>query len=294
MRGGDAEPLISVVTPSFNHGRFIADAIESVLGQAEPRVEHIVVDGGSIDDTEAVLARFPHLSVIRGQDAGQSDALNRGFEAARAPVVCWLNADDFLLDGAFAAATETFSRSGSSAAVVGHYYVVDAEGAFLRSMRTPPFDRAINRHYGVVVPTSGAFYSRSIFARTGVRLDLDYNVVMDWDLYQQLADRHIPVLHTGAFLSAFRVHDGNKSIAGPDTDPDRAQAISDERRAERERFRRDHGYTAGPDWLRRAASTTSFHVQHARLVARKAVRGYYSANRRDLRRAPRVVPAGRA
>src|SRR5262249_24393882 len=70
-------PRISVVTPSYNQWRFIGQTVESVLAQDYPNVAHIVVDGMSTDETPDVLARYPHLRVIREPDRGQSDAINK-------------------------------------------------------------------------------------------------------------------------------------------------------------------------------------------------------------------------
>src|SRR5207302_1409290 len=87
-------PRISVVTPSFNQGRFVARTIESVQAQQYPNLEHIVVDGMSTDDTPAILARYPHLRVLREPDCGQADAINKGFGLATGDIYCFLNSDD--------------------------------------------------------------------------------------------------------------------------------------------------------------------------------------------------------
>jgi glycosyltransferase involved in cell wall biosynthesis len=77
-----AVPRITIVTSSFNQAAFIGRTIDSVIAQNYPNLEHIVVDGMSSDDTPAVLARYPHLTVIREPDRGQADAINKGFGAA--------------------------------------------------------------------------------------------------------------------------------------------------------------------------------------------------------------------
>src|SRR5437868_15173719 len=93
-------PRISVVTPSYNQGRFIAQTIDSVLAQGYPNLEHIVVDGMSTDETPAVLARYPHLRVVREPDSGQGEAINKGFRLATGDIFCFLNSDDTFLPGA--------------------------------------------------------------------------------------------------------------------------------------------------------------------------------------------------
>src|SRR6266516_1994495 len=90
----------SVVTSSYNQGPFLARTVESVLAQDYPDVEHIVVDGMSADETPAVLARYPHLRVVREPDRGQAEAINKGFRLATGDVYCFLNSDDTLCPGA--------------------------------------------------------------------------------------------------------------------------------------------------------------------------------------------------
>jgi glycosyltransferase involved in cell wall biosynthesis len=87
-----ALPLISVVTPSFNQGRFIERCIRSVLAQNYPRCEHIVQDNCSTDETLAVLRRYPHVQWVSAPDRGQSDALNRALARARGEIIAWIPA----------------------------------------------------------------------------------------------------------------------------------------------------------------------------------------------------------
>ena len=100
----EAPPLVSVVTPSLNQAAYIEEAILSVREQDYPRIEHIVVDGGSTDGTLEILRRHPHVVWSSEPDEGQADALNKGFARARGTVLGWLNADDRYLPGAVSAA----------------------------------------------------------------------------------------------------------------------------------------------------------------------------------------------
>ncbi|TMM10255.1 MAG: glycosyltransferase, partial [Actinobacteria bacterium] len=92
--GASLPPLVSVVTPSLNQGQYIEEAIQSVLAQDYPRVEYIVVDGGSSDETLEILRRFPHLRWLSEPDDGQASAINKGFHMASGEIFAWLNADD--------------------------------------------------------------------------------------------------------------------------------------------------------------------------------------------------------
>ena len=103
-------PRISIVTPSYNQGRYLGELIESVVAQRDPNFEHIVMDGGSTDETVAVLKRYPHVLWRSEKDAGQSDAVCKALAMATGEIVGWINSDDFYYPGAFAAAREAFAR----------------------------------------------------------------------------------------------------------------------------------------------------------------------------------------
>src|SRR3981081_4557960 len=97
----DSLPLVTVVTPAYNQGRFIAATIESVLSQDYPNVEYLIIDGASTDETAAVVKRYEdRLTFVSEPDRGQSDAINKGFRRARGRYVAWLNSDDIFLPGA--------------------------------------------------------------------------------------------------------------------------------------------------------------------------------------------------
>src|SRR6266545_3406317 len=96
----DEQPLVSVITPSFNSGPFIEATIRSVLEQDYPSVEHIVLDSGSTDQTPEVLGRYPSLRVVSPAPATIAKKINLAFELASGEIFMWINADDVLLPGA--------------------------------------------------------------------------------------------------------------------------------------------------------------------------------------------------
>src|SRR5579864_7213135 len=101
MRDLMNDPLVTIVTPSYNQGRFIRATIESVLSQDYPSIEYIIMDGGSTDETAAVVGEYKgRLTFISEHDRGQSHAINKGFRMARGEIVSWLNSDDIILPGA--------------------------------------------------------------------------------------------------------------------------------------------------------------------------------------------------
>jgi len=114
------EQLVSIVTPSFNSAQFIERTIQSVLAQDYPRIEYIVMDGGSTDGTVEILERYrARLSFVSARDNGAAEAINRGFARASGSIFAWLNADDTYLPGAVAAAVSALASCPEAAAVYG-------------------------------------------------------------------------------------------------------------------------------------------------------------------------------
>lgn len=219
-RLGDLElPLVSVVTPSLNQGRYLEEAIVSVLEQDYPNVEHIVVDGGSTDMTRSVLERYPHLRWLSEPDAGQAAAINKGFRMASGSIYGWLNADDYFLPGAIAAAVEVVRESGC-ALVHGGWRRIEEDGTLIGDVGVVPFDYMRQLEAVNAVCQPGAFFTRDAYWAVG-GVDESYRYAMDYELWLKLGAR-FPVRHVDRVQAAYRYHPESKSIAaydafGPET-----------------------------------------------------------------------------
>ena len=202
---------ISIVTPSFNQGAFIAEAIESVLAQQDANVEHIIVDNCSTDNTLEVLSRYPHLKVVCEKDQGQSDALNKGFKAATGDIVGWLNADDRYLPGCFDHIRDAFDRRSELDIVYGDYRLVDGKGVLIRVRKELGFDMFMLKYLHVLyIPTTSAFFRRKVFDE-GNFLDINYHYAMDYEFFLRLAIQGYKFGHVSALMADFRWHEDNKS-----------------------------------------------------------------------------------
>jgi glycosyltransferase involved in cell wall biosynthesis len=203
-------PLVSIVTPSLNQAQFIRDTIESVRAQEYPRIEHIVLDGGSHDGTLEVLARYPGLRWTSEPDAGQTHALNRGFHMASGEILSWLNADDLLLPGSVAAVVEAFRSDAATMMVYGDGDLIDARGQNLQPFRfTEPFNlrRLIEVHDYILQPA--AFVRRPALEAVGY-LDESLTWCMDWDLWIRIGQR-FPVHYLPRRLAQARLHADTKT-----------------------------------------------------------------------------------
>src|SRR4030066_1952836 len=101
MINGNPWPKVSIITPSYNRAGMIETAIQSVLSQNFPEVEHIIIDGGSTDGTLDVLKKYPHLRVVSEPDQGMYDALNKGLNLATGEIIGFLNTDDYYAPSVF-------------------------------------------------------------------------------------------------------------------------------------------------------------------------------------------------
>lgn len=205
-------PLVSIVTPSFNQGRFIADTIESVLSQDYPRIEYIIVDGGSTDETLDVLQRYhDRLRWVSGPDQGQSGAINKGWRQTKGEIIAWLNSDDTYLPGAVGQAVAFLQEHPEVDAVYGDCDYIDLEGHFLRPYPARPYDylelvrTAVN-----YIPQPATFIRRCALESIGY-LDETLHYIMDLDCWLRLGSQcalaYLPVR-----LATLRLHPKAKSV----------------------------------------------------------------------------------
>jgi len=175
-------PKISIITPSYNRAGMIESAIQSVLDQNYPEIEHIVIDNGSTDGTLDVLAKYPHLHIISEPDQGMYDALNKGLNLATGEVTGFLNTDDFYAPGVFAKIALQFSEKTVDA-VAGLAGVVKhpTEAAHLITIYRPAQGENQIRDTVLEPPIFNAyFFSKAVFQKIG-RFDTRYKIVADRD-----------------------------------------------------------------------------------------------------------------
>jgi glycosyltransferase involved in cell wall biosynthesis len=160
---------VSIVTISFNQGRFLERAIRSVLEQDYDDIEYIVVDPGSTDGSRDIIERYkPRISkVILEPDKGPADGLNKGFASATGDIFGYINADDAFLPGAIRKAVAAFNARPRADIVYAHSYIVDEVGRPIRRSRSVPFSLRRYAYGGVIVMQQSTFFRRHTFENVG-------------------------------------------------------------------------------------------------------------------------------
>jgi glycosyltransferase involved in cell wall biosynthesis len=215
-------PRISVITSSYNQGAFIERTIESVLAQGYPNLEHIVVDGMSSDETPQVLARYPHLRVIREPDKGQADAINKGFRAATGEILCFLNSDDTFLPGALLRVAQEIDPARGRHIVIGRCRFIDEHDTFLGIEHPSAFEshrRVLEIWKGYSIPQPAVFWTREVWERCG-SLNEQEQLMLDYELFCRYS-KHYHFHFIDQVLATYRLHTQSKT-----------SSVSDEQRLE--------------------------------------------------------------
>ena len=182
-------PFFSVITPSWNQGKFLRGCIESVRAQGDSDFEHLIFDNCSTDDTANVAAEFPHVRFFCEKDCGQSDAVNKGLRSARGEIICWLNSDDEYEAGAFATLRRAFENPNIQV-VFGDVRQVGYDGAgdaLARGCFETRLDLVRWWSGRVKLHQPAVFFRRSVLEKIGpLREDLHY--AMDYEFWWRMSE----------------------------------------------------------------------------------------------------------
>lgn len=203
-------PRIAIVTPSFNHGRFLRATIDSVLDQNYPDLLYHVQDAGSTDDTVDILKGYGDRISWRSEpDDGQSDAINKGFGNVACDVMAYLNSDDTLLPGTLARIADFFTRRPEVDFVYSHRIFIDYSGSEVGRAILPAHDgRALK--YAGYVPQETMFWRRRVWEAVGP-FDASLHYALDWDFILRAEAAGFRLARMRQFLACFRVHDEQKT-----------------------------------------------------------------------------------
>jgi glycosyltransferase involved in cell wall biosynthesis len=209
-------PLVSIVTPSFNQGRFLRRTIDSVLGQTYPRIEYVVVDGGSNDDSVAILESCGdrdggRVRWISERDGGQANAINKGFARCRGQIRAYLNSDDTLLPHAVERIVAFYDRHPGCDLVYAEANYIDAEDRITGKYNTAPysFERLM---LDCCVCQPAAFWRDTTAALVGP-FDESLDLVMDYDYWLRIARGGGNIIHLEEVLANSRLHPDTKTLS---------------------------------------------------------------------------------
>lgn len=205
-------PPISIITPSLNQGRYIERTIRSVLSQDIPGLEYVVVDGGSTDETLAILRHYEgQLSWTSERDGGQAHAINKGIRGTSGPVLGWLNSDDVYYPHALQQVLALFASRPDVDVLYGDAHHIDEEDHFIEWYPTEPwsFERLKDRCF---IAQPATFLRRSVVTQHGL-LDVGVRYSMDYDYWFRLALNGARFEYVPRLLAATRLHPNAATLA---------------------------------------------------------------------------------
>jgi glycosyltransferase involved in cell wall biosynthesis len=208
-----AESLrVTVITPTYNQAQYIAACVESVLGQTHRNIEYLIYDACSNDGTDTVLARYlldSRIRYIRARDDGQSDAINKGLDAATGDIVCWLNSDDFFFDDTvLSQVCSFFEKNPGVHAITGDGYLANVEGALVM-----PLTAKRDRISALGMAIADYFIQPSTFwRRNDLRLDKGLSFAFDWKFFVTMYRAGMSVVYLPTCLSVYRPHAASKTM----------------------------------------------------------------------------------
>ena len=216
-------PRISIVTPSFNQAPYLEETIQSILGQKYPNLEYIIVDGGSTDGSVDIIKRHAAQLAwwVSEPDAGQYDAINKGFARSTGEILGWLNADDKYLPWTFQVLAQIFSSVPQVEWISSLYpMLLDESGVAFQCTPARGFSREAFWR-GEFLPECGwyavgwiqqesTFWRRSLWERSGSRLNTEFQLAGDFELWARFF-KDADLLGVPSPLGAFRFREGQRS-----------------------------------------------------------------------------------
>lgn len=214
-------PKITIITPSYQQGKYIEQTILSVINQKYPNLEYIIIDGGSTDESFKIIKKYENkLAYWQSvKDGGQTDGINQGLKRSKGEIISWLNSDDVLCDGTLFKVAEFFIKEQDAAILSGDYKVVDENNKVIWQPRivntafTKKSDLSIYdllRCWRFTLPQPSTFWNKKTFSNLGL-LNEELHFAMDLEYWLRAIKNEIPIYRTNEIFSVFRVHGASKT-----------------------------------------------------------------------------------
>lgn len=248
----DMQPLISIIIANYNYGRFLEDAIRSIVAEnLGDQVELIVCDAASTDNSVEIIRKYTDKIAwwCSEKDDGQSSAFNKGFSQAKGKYLTWLNADDVIFPGGLRAIIREMVRHPDCEWFVGSMVRCDRELKIDRCSRAHRFSFLRMRYGNVSVGGPSSFFSRSLWQRVG-GVDEDLHYLMDIDLWHKFVRQcHARYRRTTDYVWAFRVHEDSKMSGLDVSSKEKAKRNREKARREGQLLLKRHPMPS--QWVRR-------------------------------------------
>ena len=205
-----SQPKVSIITPSFNQGKFIEETIKSVLAQNYPNIEHIVMDGGSTDNTLEILKKYSDRIIWKSEpDRGQTHAINKGFKIATGKILAWQNSDDTYMSYTVSTVVDFFQKHPEVSMVYGYFNYIDKDSNLLLTKKMINFDyrKFVCGRFTPSQPT--AFFRKEVLKKVGY-LNEKFNYSMDREFYCRIG-KEFRITLIPRILGNFRIYPQSKS-----------------------------------------------------------------------------------
>lgn len=207
-------PKISIITPSYNQANFLESTIHSVKKQNYDNYEHIIIDGGSTDGSVEIIEKYEsYLTYWESvRDKGQSDAINKGISKSSGDLICWLNSDDLLFDGALEKIAIAFNQFNDASLIYGSGVKTDHTGKIIiKKIEAQKYSRDKLRKRLYFLQPSMVF-KRKIFEKIG-GLNINSHYGMDWELALKIS-KIGKIYHIPHYIGKLRRHENAKTNVG--------------------------------------------------------------------------------
>ena len=210
------QPLVTIITPSFNQARYLEATIQSVLSQDYPRIEYMIVDGGSTDGSVDVIKKYESKLAwwVSEKDKGQTDAINKGFAPAKGDILAWINSDDTYEPGAVNAAVKYLQEHPEVGMVYGDCNFINESGRIIGKFGSAQTNYRLLRQGYAHIPQQTMFLRADLWKKVGP-LDPSFYFAMDYDLWTRIASRS-EIKYVPQTWANFRLHTSGKTIAADD------------------------------------------------------------------------------